>query len=243
MLKNNCFEKIAKVLTILAFVIVVLIVSCGMCSVYAESGDATISLPAKDTTVYAGGTLKYKAYTQADNPIDGTDNYLIIEIDRGTSRVYFNTITVDRIWNTLYWYSTKCTKSGTYKIKAGAEFNASSEPTTLTDVADERTFIVKKASALKSVKPKLHKSTVVRYLPVWEDQGVTGVKLYRASKKNGKYKCIKTIKTTQTVKDDKTNGSYQLTEKQAKGKYFKIRYYVKNGAKTTYSKYSNILKF
>lgn len=242
-MKNNRFGSVARALAITAFAILVMIIPCGVSSVYAESGDASISLPTDGTTVYAGGTLKFKASAQADNPAHGTENYLIVEIDKGESRVYFNTMTVSRIWNTLYWYSTKCTEPGTYIIKAGAAYNASSEPTTLTDVADERTFKVKKASALKSIKPVLQKSVVVDYLPVWEDQGVTGVKLYRATKKKGKNKCIKTIKTTQTVEEEKTKGSYQLTEKEAKGKYFKIRYYVKNGSKTIYSKYSNILKF
>ena len=242
MVKKHCC-RIAEIIVIAAFAILVMFIPYGMDSVYAESGDASISIPTENTIVYAGGTLKFKAAASADNPAPGTENYLIVDIMKGESRVYFDTMTVGRIWNTFYWYSTKCTKPGTYKIKAGAEYNASSEPTTLTDVADERTFKVKKASALKSIKPVLQKSVVVDYLPVWEDQGVTGVKLYRATKKKGKYKCIKTIKTTQTVEEEKTKGSYQLTEKEAKGKYFKIRYYVKNGSKTTYSKYSNILKF
>lgn len=54
---------------------------------------------------------------------------------------------------------------------------------------------------------------------------------------------IITLKTTQTVKDGYDDGQDQLTEEEAKGKYFKIRYYVKSGSEKTYRKYSNIIKF
>lgn len=62
----------------------------------------------------------------------------------------------------------------------------------------------------------------------------TGYKIYRSTKKKGKYKCIKKIKKAKTV-------SY--TDKKVKKKktyYYKVRAYKKNGKGLIYSKYSSV---
>ncbi|MBR3787305.1 MAG: Lyzozyme M1 (1,4-beta-N-acetylmuramidase), partial [Firmicutes bacterium] len=59
-------------------------------------------------------------------------------------------------------------------------------------------------------------------------------KIYRATSKNGKYKCIKTIKTAKTVTF--TNKSL----KKGKKYYYKVRAYKKVSGKYKYSSYSTV---
>ena len=66
--------------------------------------------------------------------------------------------------------------------------------------------------------------------------GATGYKVYRATKKNGKYKAVKTIKKQRTVKyvDKKV--------KKNKRYYYKVRAYKNVDGKKVYSKYSKVVK-
>ena len=61
--------------------------------------------------------------------------------------------------------------------------------------------------------------------------GATGYKVYRATKKSGKYTCVKTVKTT----------SYKNT-KLTKGKtyYYKVRAYRTVNKKAVYGGYSKV---
>ena len=67
-------------------------------------------------------------------------------------------------------------------------------------------------------------------------RAVTGYKVYRAAKKNGKYKLIKTIKKAGTLK--------YTDKKLKKGKkyYYKVRTYTKIDGKTYLGKWSKVKK-
>ena len=65
---------------------------------------------------------------------------------------------------------------------------------------------------------------------------VTGYRVYRATSKTGKYKCIKNIKSNKTV-------SYIDSKiKEKRTYYYKVRSYIKINGKTIYGNYSNIKK-
>ncbi len=66
--------------------------------------------------------------------------------------------------------------------------------------------------------------------------GANGYKVYKSTRKNKGFKCVKTIKNGATVswKDSKV--------KKGKTYYYKMRAYKKSGKKTVYSKYSSIKK-
>ena len=64
--------------------------------------------------------------------------------------------------------------------------------------------------------------------------GATGYKIYRAAKKNGKYKVVKTVKKGSTVKW--TNKKLNAGKKY----YYKVRAFRKEYGKIAYSAFSNI---
>lgn len=64
--------------------------------------------------------------------------------------------------------------------------------------------------------------------------GVTGYKVYRSDSKNGKYKCIGTVKNAKEFKD--------ATAKKGKTYYYKLRAYWKMDGHTYYGKYSAVVK-
>lgn len=69
----------------------------------------------------------------------------------------------------------------------------------------------------------------------WKDiYGVTGYKIYRCDSKNGKYKCIGTVKNAKEYKD--------ATAKKGKTYYYKMRAYWKADGNTYYGKYSAVIK-
>ncbi len=69
----------------------------------------------------------------------------------------------------------------------------------------------------------------------WKDiYGATGYKIYRSNSKNGKYKCIGTVKNAKEYKD--------TTAKKGKTYYYKMRAYWKMDGHTYYGKYSAAVK-
>ena len=93
--------------------------------------------------------------------------------------------------------------------------------------------------ALKKHKAKISwKKVTLSYKAAGETGkfNVTGYKIYRATKKNGKYKVIKTIKKAGTLKytDRKL--------KRGRKYYYKVRTYTKIGSKTYLGKWSKVKK-
>ena len=67
-------------------------------------------------------------------------------------------------------------------------------------------------------------------------KGANGYKIYRSTKKNKGFKCVKTIKkSATTVWKDTSVQSGRIY-------YYKMRAYKKSGKKTIYSKYSSTKK-
>lgn len=66
---------------------------------------------------------------------------------------------------------------------------------------------------------------------------ITGIEIYRATSKDGKYTLLKTVK-----KEDWNNETATVYAMNGEHLYFKVRTYVKNTAGTFYSGYSNVME-
>lgn len=99
-----------------------------------------------------------------------------------------------------------------------------------TTTAKKQTTTVTKLAAVTGVKVK--NSSKKTATVTWKKaKGATGYVVYRATKKNGKYKAVKTITKASTTK-------FKNTKLKKKTYYYKVRAVKKAGKKTTYSAYS-----
>lgn len=88
----------------------------------------------------------------------------------------------------------------------------------------------------KTVVPKLriskkNKKAVLKWN---KKNGYKGCKIYRSTKKNGKYKCVKLISKKTSYMDKKV--------KKGKVYYYKVKIFTKQGTKIYYSRYSKVKK-
>lgn len=88
----------------------------------------------------------------------------------------------------------------------------------------------------KIVVPKLsiskkNKKAVLKWN---KKNGYKGCKIYRSTKKNGKYKCVKSISKKTSYTDKKV--------KKGKTYYYKVKIFTKQGTKIYYSRYSKVKK-
>ncbi len=122
-------------------------------------------------------------------------------------------------YKTTYWYKVRACVSGETAVTYGGE----SEP------AGAATAVV---APVISAFSNNHTSVTLSWTPV---PGATGYQLYRATKPNGKFKLVKTFKSGGILsyinKSLKTNTTY----------YYKIRSMRKQGRKTDYSPYSQLI--
>ena len=110
-----------------------------------------------------------------------------------------------------------------YKVRA----KVGSEYTAFSNIVSAKSTLAKPKIATKAGKRKI-KIT-------WKKiTGASGYKIYQATKKKGKYKLVKTIKSQKTVKYIKTK------LKKNKKYYYKVKAYRKVGGKTALSGFSNI---
>lgn len=119
-------------------------------------------------------------------------------------------------------------RSTTYTVTLAAD---SQTPTVATVTTSQKSPTVKKA---KSVSIKSKRGGV---LLRWKRNAkMSGYKIYRSTKKKGKYKCIKTLKS---------NKKTSYTDKRVKSKktyYYKVKFYKKAGKKIVRSKTTAALR-
>lgn len=160
--------------------------------------------------------------------VSGADGYYIYRYNSSKKGYYlYKTITSGK---TTSYTNTGLTTGKTYyyKIKAYAKGNNGT--------------VSSSASSLKSAYPYLTKPTISKLTAgskkitiKWNKiTGATGYKIYRATSKNGKYACIKTIKSGKTVTF--TNKSL----KKGKRYYYKVRAYRTVSGVNKYSSYSTV---
>ena len=79
--------------------------------------------------------------------------------------------------------------------------------------------------------------TIGLLLKLNSTEGITGIEIYSATSKDGKYTLQKTVK-----KQDWNNETATVYAQKGQHLYYKVRTYVKNTAGTFYSNYSNIME-
>jgi len=171
------------------------------------------------TKMDAWGQEKTKTYE--DMPV-------ILKVFKGKTEIYSQEYTYQQATHIATTYTP--TTTGTLKLCVyGCDLGLYTSP----ELQDTTTIKVKKAKAstVKNVKPVV---TVERTdktkarISCYTNYGYS-VKIYRATKKNGKYKLIKTTKKN-TFVDTKLSAK--------KVYYYKVKVYAKSGKKTYKSKWS-----
>lgn len=176
-------------------------------------------------------TLKVTAKTYKSAALSWTKNneaagYEIYRADKkGASYKKIKTTTATSYTNT----SLSTGNTYYYKIRAYAK----SGNKTITGVYSSAKAVKPVLSTPSTVKAKAGKrSAIISWKKV---SGANGYKVYRATKKSGKYATVKTITKSSTVKF--TNKKL----KSGKRYYYKMRAYKKVGGKTVYSGYSKVV--
>ncbi|MBR1597899.1 MAG: hypothetical protein IJ661_03175 [Lachnospiraceae bacterium] len=127
-----------------------------------------------------------------------------------------------------------------YAVVQAAETKLAELETAAAEEAKEEAanaVMVKTTPAMAAVKAEKTKKGKASVTIKWKKvKGANGYKVYRSTKKNKGYKCVKTIKKAAT-KSWKDTGV-----KTGKTYYYKMRAYKKSGKKTIYSKYSSTKK-
>lgn len=136
-------------------------------------------------------------------------------ITSGNTTSYINT---GLITGTTYKYYIKAYSNGNNGTVSSLESSVKAAYPYLT-----KPTIKKLTAGKKKITVKWNKIT-----------GATGYKVYRATSKNGKYTCVKTVKSGKTVTF--TNKSL----KKGKKYYYKVRAYKKVSGKYKYSSYSTV---
>ena len=209
----------------------------GVCKIIASthnghtaSCEITVNLvTAKNLTVTKAASVKgnlYTDYVLKWTAVKYATQYYVLR-SRTINGTYSRIATV-----TTNSYTNENLKRGIkyyYKIIA-----SSGDELTDADACDAVGIMVPAKVAMKKITVNAPNQTVkIRWT---KQKYVTGYRVYRATSKTGKYKCIKNIKNNKTV-------SY--IDSKIKGKrtyYYKVRSYIKINGKTIYGNYSNIKK-
>lgn len=126
--------------------------------------------------------------------------------------------------------SLKTGKTYYYKVRAYAKINGNNVYSKCSAVRSVKTSLGKTGNlSLKTGKAKV----TVKYGKV---KGANGYKIYRSTKKSGGFKCVKTIKSGNTVKFVNKN------LKKGKNYYYKVRAYRTVDGKKVYGAYSSVKK-
>ena len=163
--------------------------------------------------------------------VNGMDNVIQIRIIKAGKTVFSKNLPFGADLKTVATSYTP-TKTGTYTLKAGYS------PTDQTAMSDDDpatvVFTVKDITKeIVDLKPVIKAYRFSRGMTVlsWKAREGYKLKIYRATKKTGTYKCIKTT-TKDRFEDTGVSGD--------KTYYYKARWYVKKDGKSYYSKYSKI---
>lgn len=155
------------------------------------------------------------------NKVSQAAGYEVYQNSKKIADVKTNSYTKTKLTTgTKYTYKVRAYKlNGTKKVYSGYSKNVTATPN-LSTVSNVK------------VKNSSKKSAKITFKKV---NGASGYVIYRATKKNGKYKAVSTLKKGTAV-------SY--TNKKLKKKstyYYKVRAYKKVGKKTVYGSYSKIV--
>lgn len=196
-----------------------------------KNAELTLKVPAKITGLKAGKST-YNSVTLSWNKNKDADGYYIDRYDKKTAK-WTNAYADIQNPGTIS-FTDRNLKTGTkysYRIRAYMIVGS-------LEIEGSNSAVVSKTPALQKSKIKSAKKSgkaniVVKWSKV---AGASGYKVYRSTKKAGKYKKISTIKKGSTVK---------LMDKKLKKKktyYYKIRAYRNVNGKKIYSQFTSIKK-
>ena len=180
---------------------------------------------------YAGVVIKQTKMDAWGNPSSVTysDMPVTLKVLKGNTVLYSEEFTYTK--GTTIETSYKANDTGTLKL----QIYGKSLGLNVTEQTLQATLTIKvkkkKASAVKSIKPKIAVERTDKKIAeiTCSNSSGFGMKVYRATKKNGKYKLVKT--TSKSTYTDK-----KLSAKKVY--YYKARLYAKSGNKTYVSKWS-----
>lgn len=200
-----------------------------------EISDARIYSPKEGETYSINTRIPIKIY--AGFIVYGAANWIQVSIEKDGKQVYWKCYNYMETTTEYDLGTFKPTTSGTYTIKAGTTNSAvdnNPDSKTIRLVSSKRTFKVK-AATIKNIKPVVSVKRTGKKKAALKWDKPTGAKtqIYRATKKNGKYKRIRTV----------SKSSYTDTKLSAnKVYYYKIRFTKTEKGKKVYSKYSKVKK-
>ena len=198
--------------------------------------DARIDSPEDKSSFKVGDEIPITIY--AGIVYSNVYNYIQVEILRDGKRVYFKNYNYDKTTTTYDVDTFKANVAGTYTIKAGTVWTTSGSPKEEIDqVTCTNKFTVKgpDVKAVKKIKPKIKVERTAKNKAqiTCKNSNGYGMKIYRATKKTGKYKLIKTV----------SNSEYTDAKlKKSKVYYYKVKLFAKKGSKTYLSKFSKVVK-
>ena len=208
----------------------------------SEPADAStyyhFNKPANGASCYAGNKVSISMYcgivvsrTDFDvygNPSKTSYEPVTLKIFKGTQELYSKDFTYTKPATITTSYIPRTT--GTLKLRIYAKTSLSQDTPALQDEISLKVK-KKKASAVKNIKPAItveRISKTAAQITCSNDNGF-GMKVYRATKKNGKYKLVG--KTSKSVFKDKKLAASKVY-------YYKVRLFAKSGKKTYLSKWS-----
>ena len=185
-----------------------------------------------DISFWAGDVITYTSMDAWGRPSTTTyeDVPAVLKVFKGTTELESFDFTYSNGTTLEATYVPKT--AGTLKLRI---YGISGLNKTANSLKDTLTITVKKkkASAVKTMRPVITAERVTKTsaeISCENDFGF-GMKIYRATKKNGTYKLIATSKKpTYTDKKIKANKAY----------YYKVRLFAKSGSKTYQSKWSAV---
>ena len=189
------------------------------------------TLEVVDGPTFAGPKCSITFKADASIFLGTSYNSIVFRVFKGGTQVAEGTMSYTRAqWDTQEW-TFNATSTGTYSVTAYLVVDVESAV-----IATDTFKVVELTSVIKSVTPEVNADCkkVGKVTLTWNNKvfgkKVTGAKVYRATKKSGKYKLIKTT----------TKAKYVDKVKKNKNFFYKVKLYVKSGKKTYVSKFSKV---
>ena len=179
---------------------------------------------------YCGPEIKT---TYPDGRVEYRDMPVTLKVFKGKKKLYTKKLTYKRTTTLKTRYTPKTTGTLTLRLYA-LPYGLGQTEQILHDTVTIK-VTKRKASDVKKIKPAITVRRTAKKKAVisCSNSSGFGMKVYRATKKNGKYKRIKTTKKS-SFTDKKLSAS--------KVYYYKVRLYAKSNGKSYKSKWSKIKK-
>ena len=207
-------------------------VTAGTSNLTTQSSSYRITSPTASDVCIVGQPITVEGYANFYLYYQGyaVTNRITFKVSQDGKTVYYGSAGYNSAGS---YVSVEFTpkKAGKYKIEMSSTgFSEKSEDSF--EAADSITIKVKKASAFKNMEANLSANRVAQNKVElsWDIVG-SGAKIYRATKRDGEYKLIKTINASK--------GNTFVDKVNKKENYFyKLRYFLKDGKKEYLSKFS-----